>query len=385
MKKLKLFPKIFIYTLALLLLITTLASGTIYLLAPMMGENSVLSEGTYVDGMSSAIKTAAIPRNTEIAHTILRSLPYTVVICIVVSLLCAYFFSKAITNPIKGILDTTSQMAVLDRKAVCKTDANDEIGILANQINQLYQNLLSTIEHLQEEKDKVSETLLKKSMFIAVSLALFTCTCLMLSACAANATSAPEIPRTSGEDQPAPMNISTQVSSDVIADENCLPGGPSDTQPEYWKIEEFEVWMEQQRDQIQKLADNKDKSFYYKDDNGSYVCREWTQEDVDSLYESWQDQLALMKEGYHFTKSMELSDGSIISGAFDPETWNAAPASAHGSTIITLPDGSTVDLGHFDTADAATKAVQEYLEQQVSSGNMTQAEADNLLDNGSIE
>ena len=59
MKKLKLFPKIFIYTLALLLLITTLASGTIYLLAPMMGENSVLSEGTYVDGMSSAIKTAA--------------------------------------------------------------------------------------------------------------------------------------------------------------------------------------------------------------------------------------------------------------------------------------------------------------------------------------
>ena len=94
--------------------------------------------------------------------------------------------------------------------------------------------------------------------------------------------------------------------------------------------------MEQQRDQIQKLADNKDKSFYYKDDNGSYVCREWTQEDVDSLYESWQDQLALMKEGYHFTKSMELSNGGIISGAFDPETWNAAPASAPGSTLLTV-------------------------------------------------
>ena len=132
-KKLKLFPKIFIYTLALLLLITMLASGTIYLLAPMMGENSVLSEGTYVDGMSSAIRTAAIPRNTEIAHTILRSLPYTIAICIVVSLLCAYIFSKAITNPIKGILDATNHMAVLDRKAACKTATNDEIGILANQ------------------------------------------------------------------------------------------------------------------------------------------------------------------------------------------------------------------------------------------------------------
>lgn len=227
------------------------------------------------------------------------------------------------------------------------------------------------------------KTPLKKSMVIAIALALLTC--LILSACATNATSVPEIPSASGEDQPTSMNISTQVSSDVIADENCLPGGPSDTQPEYWEIEEFEDWMEQQRDQIQKLADNKNKSFYYKDDNGNYVSREWTQEDVDRLYESWQDQLAMMKEGYHFTKSMELSDGGIISGTLDPETWNAEPASAPGSTIITLPDGSTVDLGHFDTADAATKAVQEFLKQQVSLGNMTQAEADDLLNNGSIK
>ena len=226
-----------------------------------------------------------------------------------------------------------------------------------------------------------------KKTFIAISLALFSC--LILAACTANVTSTQEIPSNSGEDQAAPMNTSTQVSSDVIADavadENCLSGGPSDTQLEYWEIDEFEDWMEQQRDQIQKLADNKDKSFYYKDDNGSYVCREWTQEDVDSLYEGWQDQLTLMKEGYHFTKSMELSNGGIISGAFDPETWNAEPASAPGTTIITLPDGSTVDLGHFDTADAATKAVQEYLEQQVSSGNISQEEADDLLNNGSTE
>lgn len=221
-----------------------------------------------------------------------------------------------------------------------------------------------------------------KKTFIAISLALFSC--LILAACTANATSTQEIPSNSGKNQPVSTNIG-QDTSDAVADENCMPGGPSDTQLEYWEIDEFEDWMEQQRDQIQKLADNKDKSFYYKDDNGSYVCREWTQEDVDSLYEGWQDQLALMKEGYHFTKSMELSNGGIISGAFDPETWNAEPASAPGSTIITLPDGSTVDLGHFDTADAATKAVQECLEQQVLLGNISQEEADNLLNNGSVE
>ena len=37
------------------------------------------------------------------------------------------------------------------------------------------------------------------------------------------------------------------------------------------------------------------------------------------------------------------------------------------------------------TADAATKAVQEYLEQQVSSGNISQEEADDLLNNSSTE
>ena len=42
-------------------------------------------------------------------------------------------------------------------------------------------------------------------------------------------------------------------------------------------------------------------------------------------------------------------------------------------------------LEGFAAADAATKAVQEYLEQQVSSGNISQEEADNLLNNGSVE
>lgn len=74
-------------------------------------------------------------------------------------------FSKAITNPIKGILDATNHMAVLDRKAACKTATNDEIGILANQINQLYQNLLSTIEHLQEEKIRLVKPKSKKLTF----------------------------------------------------------------------------------------------------------------------------------------------------------------------------------------------------------------------------
>ena len=165
MKRLKLFHKIFIYTFALLWMMTLLASGIIYLLAPMMGPNAILSEGTYVEG-TAAITTAAIPRSPEIAHTILRSLPYTAVVCMMVSLLCAYLFSKAITDPIKEILDATNRMAVLDRSASCQIKTNDEIGVLATQINQLYQNLICTVDHLQEEKDKVIEAEKQKIHFL---------------------------------------------------------------------------------------------------------------------------------------------------------------------------------------------------------------------------
>ena len=86
-----------------------------------------------------------------------------------------------------------------------------------------------------------------KKTFIAISLALFSC--LILAACAANATSTQEIPSNSGKNQPVSTNIS-QDTLDVVADENCLPGGPSDTQLEYWEIDEFEDWMEQQ-DKVQ--------------------------------------------------------------------------------------------------------------------------------------
>ncbi len=48
-------------------------------------------------------------------------------------------------------------MARMEKGAVCKIHANDEIGILAEHINHLYKSLLSAIESLEIEKQRVSE------------------------------------------------------------------------------------------------------------------------------------------------------------------------------------------------------------------------------------
>ena len=49
-------------------------------------------------------------------------------------------------------------MAQIQRGVFCNSNSKDEIGILADNINYLYQSLLSTIENLEIEKQRVSES-----------------------------------------------------------------------------------------------------------------------------------------------------------------------------------------------------------------------------------
>ena len=174
------------------------------------------------------------------------------------------------------------------------------------------------------------------------------------------------------------------ANGDVEVRTDLAPGGKAADQPEFWRADEFESWMEKECAYYQQLADNGEKSFWYKNPDDVYVCREWTQADVDALYATWKEQLDLMRQGYQFTKPISFDDDGVLSGVFGPEA-NDPPVSASGATIITLPNGSTVDLGHFDTADEAKHAVEEYLSQQVEAGTLTQSEADNILIHGAVE
>ena len=103
------------------------------------------------------------------------------------------------------------------------------------------------------------------------------------------------------------------------ASADVAPGGKTASQLEFWVVDEFESWMEQERAYYQQLADNGDKSFWCKNADEEYVCREWTQADVDALYATWEERLALMRQGCQFTKAMEAADGGLIAGGFLPE------------------------------------------------------------------
>ena len=137
MKRVKLFPKIFLYTFLVMMFVTVLAHVLLYIFAPQMtlSTNNFLESGAIIE---SSMNTEAL-----IKLAVLKALPISLVGCIGISLGCSLLFSKAITKPIQQISTATEQMAKLNKEAKCQIYSQDEIGLLAMNVNTLYTNLLA--------------------------------------------------------------------------------------------------------------------------------------------------------------------------------------------------------------------------------------------------
>ena len=147
MKRLKLFPKIFLYTMSIMLFVVVVTHGLIYLLAPQMQ----LALSTQDDVVVS------IRQEQFVTEAVEKALPISLSCSLLISVVCSLLFSKAIADPIKKISASTAQMMKLDHGASCPIHTKDEIGTLAQNVNDLYSNLLSTIEHLEREKGAVRD------------------------------------------------------------------------------------------------------------------------------------------------------------------------------------------------------------------------------------
>ncbi len=159
MKRLKLFPKIFLYTMSIMLFVVVVTHGLIYLLAPQMQ----LALSTQDDVVVS------IRQEQFVTEAVEKALPISLSCSLLISVVCSLLFSKAIADPIKKISASTEQMMKLDHGANCPIHTKDEIGTLARNVNDLYSNLLSTIEHLEREKDAVRDMERAKVDFLRVA------------------------------------------------------------------------------------------------------------------------------------------------------------------------------------------------------------------------
>lgn len=154
MKRLHIFPKIFIYTFSMMIVIVIVAHFLIFLIAPYQNMLITNTSITSVKNIGPLF-FSEVDMNQLILDTIKRSFPISLFLCALISLIFSFFFTKVITSPILYIAKVTQEMADLNVNARCNVFSSDEFGILALNINDLYCKLISTIKNLEMEKQNV--------------------------------------------------------------------------------------------------------------------------------------------------------------------------------------------------------------------------------------
>ena len=132
--------------------------------------NSQLYSGTHFDMADGKpcylLLLATLQPVSEAKAAVIVFLPFTLLLSLLLSVIFALLYSRKITKPLSGISDMTARMKTLDPSAVCCVETQDEIGMLSENINALYQSLLTTIDDLQEENARVSEAEAAKVDFL---------------------------------------------------------------------------------------------------------------------------------------------------------------------------------------------------------------------------
>lgn len=111
-----------------------------------------------------------------------RILPSLGVITVIVSILIALFFARYITRPILKVNEASKRMVKLDFRKPYPEKRSDEIGILAENLNQLAEHLEDTLQELKEKNQILQDEIQREqemerkqlSFFAAVSHELKT-------------------------------------------------------------------------------------------------------------------------------------------------------------------------------------------------------------------
>ncbi|MGT2757739.1 sensor histidine kinase [Streptococcus ovuberis] len=96
----------------------------------------------------------SFPSLTTISQTLLTMYPFVILLFIIIVGIAVWIYSRLSTKRIKDISLQTRQMQSLEKGLACQVSGQDEIAHLAQDINSLYDHLLTSIEHLEQENQR---------------------------------------------------------------------------------------------------------------------------------------------------------------------------------------------------------------------------------------
>ena len=128
------------------------------LLNPDSQNNSLVIEERKIETKEGKDLTlqflATVDSQKEARDISLGFLPYSLLASFVLSLIASYLYARLISAPILEIKQMTKRMKRLDRTASLPIHSQDEIGVLKQQINDLYHHLLEVIDNLEQQKQE---------------------------------------------------------------------------------------------------------------------------------------------------------------------------------------------------------------------------------------
>nr|WP_245335532.1 HAMP domain-containing sensor histidine kinase [Streptococcus panodentis] len=106
---------------------------------------------------------------SDASRILLNLYPFVLLLSLSLGGIAAYLYSRASSQRIKAISRSTRQMISLAPDVVCPVKGRDEIAELADDINRLYANLLTSMEALRQENEKVAESEREKAEFLRMT------------------------------------------------------------------------------------------------------------------------------------------------------------------------------------------------------------------------
>ena len=87
---------------------------------------------------------------------------YVLIFIIIVAIIIAFFYTRFLGKPIIEIAHVSKKMTNLDMTWQCKTHRTDEIGVLANNLNHMAEQLSTTLNELQSANIKLQDDIKKE-------------------------------------------------------------------------------------------------------------------------------------------------------------------------------------------------------------------------------
>ena len=129
----------------------------------------ILRHGSVTNNQGQTITVkllADVAPVTQAKLATLHVLPYTMIGSLLVALIFSYIYSRFVTQPIRQMAAVTTTMQRLEKGAHYPVNSRDEIGVLGQNINELYQNLWQTIRSLEHENKRITQLEKEKIAFL---------------------------------------------------------------------------------------------------------------------------------------------------------------------------------------------------------------------------